>query len=95
LVVLFLPAWRASGFYLGITVAAVDRPILPWQEGYLGFDAADGIIHSAAVAGATTALRPPRLATGGTTLGVLITAASVELLIAGREGKLAAAIDAN
>jgi len=86
---------------LGEALVAVDWPVQPRFEGDLRLStatAADDIIHdalAAAAAIATTALGPPGLAAGGTTLGVLIPSPGVEFLVLRREGELSAAIGAN
>jgi hypothetical protein len=101
-----LPARAAR--LLGEAIAAVDGPVLAGLEGDLAGRAAAGadrIVHlarsgavaapSSSIAAATataTATTSPGLATGRATLGLLVPAFRVELLVVGAEGELGATL---
>ena len=75
--------------------AAIDRAIGLGLKRDLGGRAAlcaDGVIHDALAAGSVLAGLPASLAAGGLVLEALF---GIELLLAGREGELGAAILAN
>src|SRR3972149_6729684 len=91
-----LPA-RAGGPHLREAVAAVHRPVLSGQEGDLGLGpaaSAYGVVHLSGVATtvATTAFAAPALTAVRATLGVLVAAAGVELLVVSGKGELGATL---